>query len=122
MHWNQTAATKNELMGKLSISYSDKSSLSLVDAIKADIHKASIKVYVIMDPANISASSIKELTGKDSANSLSKIPKDSYFWIYLRRTALRATSISQSSSSTSSPQPSQTITDDILVPPVPVVP
>jgi len=122
MHWNQVAATKNELMGKLSISYSDKSSISLADAIKADIHKASIKVYVIMDPANISSSSIKELTGTDSANSLSKIPQDSYFWIYLRRTASRATSISQSSGSISSPQSSQTTTDEIIMPPVPIAP
>ena len=122
MHWSQVAATKNELMGQIAISYSDNSRISLINAVKENTHKASIKVYVIMDPTNISSSSIRELTGTDSANSLSKIPQDSYFWIYLRRTASRATNIVEAAASTNFPQESQSTTDDVLMPPVPIAP
>lgn len=125
MHWGGSASDKNELLSSLSITYSDNSSLKVLDAIKADIHKASIKVYVIMDTTDIDSSSVKELTGKDSATTLSKIPQDSYFWVYLRRTQLRAVGLGAHQVTPNVSVPSATATgtpSTPLIPPIPTAP
>lgn len=126
VYWNGAALTKDQLFSKIKITYADKSVLSGTQAIAADKHTASLKVYVVVDQNSMTSSkSIKELTGTDSATTLSKMPKNSYYWIYLRRTSQRANGLEYGSIT---PTASTTVTASITsttasdLPPVPVVP
>jgi len=87
MYFPAAAATKDSLFEDIKLTYSDSSTVSAQDATSSTLHKASIRVFVIVDEANITlGSAVKELTGEDSTTTLSKIPAQSYFWLYLRRT------------------------------------
>jgi hypothetical protein len=120
VYWNGNALTKDQLFSKIKITYSDKSVLSGTQAIAADKHTASLKVYVVVNQNSMTSSeSIKELTGTDSATTLSKMPKNSYYWIYLRRTGQRASGLGYG---VITPTTSATATQDGSVPPVPSLP
>lgn len=128
VYWNGAALTKDQLFSKIKITYADKSVLSGTQAVAADKHTASLKVYVVVDQSSMaSAKSIKELTGTDSATTLSKMPKNSYYWIYLRRTGQRANSfdygtVSATATTSATVTASITSTTASDLPPVPVIP
>lgn len=120
MYWDGAALTKDQLFSKIKITYSDKSQLSGTQAVASDKHTASLKVYVVTNQNTTGlAKSVKELTGTDSATTVSKLPKNSYYWIYLRRTKSRAESLVYG---TITPTPTATATSSDIVPPVPTVP
>ncbi len=84
------AASKDGLFGNIKLAYSDGSSVSALQATSSTLHRASIRVYVVIDETNITlGSAVKELTGEDSTTTVSKIPAQTYFWLYLRRTKNR---------------------------------
>ena len=124
MYYPGVAATKDELLSKFAISYSDSSALNLLDSIKEAFHTSSMKIYVVVNSGDVSASSIKELTDTDSSTTISKIPQNSYFWVYLRRTKVRAVQISGPTTGgvTSSPLPNASAISNVVFPPVPTNP
>lgn len=126
VYWNGAALTKDQLFSMIQITYSDKSVLTGTQATAADKHTASLKVYVVVNQNNINlAKSVKELTGTDSATTLSKMPKNSYYWIYLRRTGQRADSLGYGTitpTASVTATVAATSTTDSDLPPVPVVP
>lgn len=120
LYWNGNALTKDDLLSKVKITYSDKSVLSGTQAVAKDKHTASLKIYVVVNQNDINLTkSVKELTGTDSATTVSKLPKNSYYWIYLRRTGQRASSVNYGAET---PTATATATNSIIVPPVPSAP
>lgn len=121
MHYPGSAATKDELLAKYTISHANNSALNLSDAVKERWHQASLKIYVIMDPNSVSTSSIKELAKADSSTTISKIPQNSYFWVYLRRTGSRAIQIGGAAPA-GPPLPNASAIASVILPPVPLAP
>jgi len=93
MYWAGDAATKDQLLSSINLTYSDGSTLSAAKAVDSDQHKASLKIYVVVNEHDLSSASIKELTDSNSETTISKIPKNSFFWFYLRRTKYRVAKI-----------------------------
>jgi len=122
LYWAGNALTKDQLLSKIKITYADKSQLSGTQAVAADKHTASLKIYVVVNQNNINfAKSVKELTGTDSATTISKLPKNSYYWIYLRRTSQRASSMGYGRI-TATPSATATGSTEVIIPPVPTMP
>ena len=100
LYWPGEASTKDELLSKINLTYADGAKMTAVAATSSDNHKASVKMFVVVNENTIALDkSVKELTGADSETSISKIPAESYFWFYLRRTKERVVSIDISGSS-----------------------
>jgi len=90
LYYPDTAATRDSLFENVKLTYSDGSTISALEATSSALHQASIRVFVVTDETNINlGSAVKELTGPDSTSTISKIPAESYFWLYLRRTKNR---------------------------------
>lgn len=95
LHWPNGNADKNELIKSVYIEYANGTKLSLDQAVSAKIHSASSKIYVKQCEEAVSCDmETKELSDINSANTIDKITKDDFFWIYLRRTRVRAVDIS----------------------------
>lgn len=98
MYWPNTAASADEVFSKIKIKYQDGTEISAAEAITSKYHRASIKVYGIVNENVIDPSSaIKELTGTDSDTTISSVPPRGYFWLYLRRTRDRVVDVTISS-------------------------
>ena len=94
LYWPGDATTKADLLKNITLKYADGKTLTAAQAITSAQHKASVKLYVVTDEHSIDiTNSIKELTSTDSSTEISKIPKNSYFWLYLRRTQYRVTDV-----------------------------
>jgi hypothetical protein len=102
MYWPGQIQTREQLLNNFHVFYNDKSSLSFTQAVSEAEHRASLKIYVVVNQSGISASSVKELTGVDSDTTISKIPSNSYFWVYLRRTKSRSVLVAPLSAAVSS--------------------
>lgn len=95
LRWSNSDADKNELMKSVYIEYANGTKLSLDQAASAEIHSASSKIYVKQcEEAGNCDTETKGLSDTNSANKIDKISKDDFFWIYLRRTRVRAVDIS----------------------------
>lgn len=122
--------TRDELLSKIKIYYSNDTTLTGAEAIAEAAHRASIKVYVVTDQNEMDLDkSVKELTGQDSATTVSKLPKNGYYWFYLRRTKDRVNSfgyqgdvVQTATVSVGESPTSETETTDEITPPVPEVP
>lgn len=136
LYWPGNAASKETLLKNYNVTYAASNTASetasFSSVMGADVHKMSVKVYVVVSQTGIATGSVKELTGTDSDTTISKIPAKSYFWVYLRRTKNRAMNLlyapaaTTSATATSSTTATTTVTagatstdDDVLVPPVP---
>ena len=109
MYWPGASLAKDDLLSRYELNYNDTDGgIQVKDATSESFHSASVKVYVVTNQNGLNNSSVKELTGTDSATTISKIPAQSYFWIYLRRTKVRVTNIRNSYTTT-----------DPIVPPAP---
>lgn len=93
VRWSGPSVSRATVLNNMQIWYNDKTSVKFADAISENLHLASTKIYVIMDPSNITSSAVKELTDTDSSTTVSKIPSNTYFWAYLRRSKQRAIQI-----------------------------
>lgn len=93
LYWPNALSEKNQFMSSVKLVYSDGSTESLASAMSQDKHMASIRIYVVNNEKSAEEGSIKELTGQDTTTTISKIPQNSYFWIYLRRTKDRVVNI-----------------------------
>ncbi len=132
VQWTGSAATKAELMKLASVYYSSQqagansvSSSSFENLAKEESHQISNKIYVVLDSSSISSSTVKELSDTDSSTTISKIPQNSYFWVYLRRTKDRANKIvvPYSVSDFFPPSlPNQPAINNNILPPVPPTP
>lgn len=91
--WAGETMTQDQLLSSITLTYSDGSTLSAANAATGDQHKASLKVFVVVNEHDLSSTSIKELADSDSTTTISKIPKNSYFWFYLRRTKYRVAKV-----------------------------
>jgi len=121
MYWSDAAATKDDLLKKVTLNYNDQTKENLMTATGQNSHKASIKIYVVTHQSNISSASVKELTGQDSSTTISKIPANSFYWVYLRRTKSRVIDVTHARiPSTTSPTSTSTSKDS--APPVPPTP
>lgn len=92
LHWGGDAISKQDLFKKISLEYSNGEKLTIAEAISMEEHKASIKVYSIVNENSIELS-MKELGNENSATMINMIPKNSFFWIYLRRTSQKAVDV-----------------------------
>ncbi|MCX6809854.1 MAG: hypothetical protein NTZ65_03875 [Candidatus Berkelbacteria bacterium] len=102
LYWPGEATTKDELLKNITLKYADGTILTAAQAVASDQHKASIEIYVVTDEHSIDVTaSSKLLTSTDSSAEISKIPKNSYFWLYLRRTQYRVTDVYLASQSIS---------------------
>ena len=94
LYWPNSAAAKNDLLGQITLIYSDGTKMTAAQAMSSDNHRASVKVFVVIDENSIDLSrAVKELSDVNSDSTVDKIPAQSYFWIYLRRTKDRVTGI-----------------------------
>jgi len=93
LYWPNAITDKNQFMSSVKLTYSDGTSETLAQATSQDKHMASIRIYIVNNEKSAEEGSIKELTGEDSTTTISKIPQNSYFWIYLRRTKDRVVNI-----------------------------
>jgi len=110
LYWPYDAASKNQLLTQTKINYSGSSTaIGLDSASSQQEHKVSIKVYVVVNQGNLTSSSVKELTGTDSSTTISKIPANSFYWVYLRRTKNRAIDLGVTAASTTSSTPTPTV-------------
>jgi hypothetical protein len=66
-------------------------------------------IYVVTNPMGITGSVMKQLTGTDGDTTISKVPQNSYFWIYLRRTKNRVTDISVQAAAVATPPVTATV-------------
>lgn len=97
------ATTKDALLQKIQLTYSDGTVKTAAEAITSSEHKMSSQVYAVVDEHNLTLASATKLLGSATdSTTISQIPEKSFFWIYLRRTKDRVVSISLSA---------QTITD-----------
>jgi hypothetical protein len=110
MYWPGDVQTRDQLLSNFHIFYNDASSLTMAQAIAEAQHRASLKIYVVVNQTGIAESSVKELTGVDSDTTISKIPAKSYFWVYLRRTKSRSVLVAPLTASNTSPVPSPSTT------------
>lgn len=93
LYWPNAVSDRGQFMSTVELVYADGTKQSLEEATAQDKHLASIKIYVVNNEKSADSTSIKELTGQDSDTTISKVPKNSYFWIYLRRTKDRVVDI-----------------------------
>ncbi len=93
LYWPNESADKNALMDSVQIEYSNGTKLSLTQAASAEIHSASSKIYVIDCKNGVSCGGFEEFSAT-GLGSTAKISKGDFFWIYLRRTRVRAVDIS----------------------------
>ena len=92
--WARDGADYNTLADNIIITYQDGKTLTWKEANSEKNHTVSNQIYVVVNEASIDLSTaVKRLTGKDTATEVSKIPKDAYFWAYLRRTKVPVKSI-----------------------------
>lgn len=96
LYWPNSVADKNQFLSAVKMTYADDSTQTLAEAISDQKHMASIKIYIINNEKSTEESSLKQLTGEDTTTTISKVPQNSYFWIYLRRTKDRVVGISVS--------------------------
>lgn len=93
--WPNGDADKNELMKSVYIEYANGTKLSLDQAASAEIHSASGRIYVKKcEETGHCDTETKELSDAVSESTIDKISKYDFFWIYLRRTRVRAIDIS----------------------------
>jgi len=83
--WPGDAASKNDLYSKISFKYSDGTIISAQDAQSSKYHRISMKVFAILNEHSIGSEAVKEVTGVDSQTTVSKVPADSFIWIFTRR-------------------------------------
>lgn len=94
LYWPNDATTKEDLQQKTTISYSNNSSYSLKELSSVESHAASEAIYVVVNEGSVDGSAVvKKLGDTDDETTISKIPAHSFYWIYLRRTRVRATEI-----------------------------
>jgi len=94
LYWSSQEATRQQILSRITLVYSDGTKLTLAQAVSDEVHSASAKIYVLPFDSNKSEyTEQKELTESDSDTTVSKVSKNSYFWIYLRRTNKRVTDI-----------------------------
>lgn len=93
MYWGGDAIAQDDLLDKISIKYSDGKKLTAKQAVLSTEHRVSLKLYGIFDETTIDPTkAIKDLK-EQNVTELTTLPKGSYFWLYLRRTAKRVTGI-----------------------------
>jgi len=126
--------TRDELLSKITISYSNNTILTGAQAVADENHRASVKIYVVTNQNEIDFDkSVKELTGEDSDTTVSKVPANSYYWFYLRRTKDRANLLgyetptvsataTTTAEETTSSDTATVTTETEIVPPVPAIP
>ena len=104
MFWPNAISGRTDFLNSLVVYYSNGKSLSASQAISDEFHRMSTKVYVVTNPTKIAVeSAMKELSDQDSTTTISKVPANGYYWIYLRRTRDRATLIGNSSQNSDTP-------------------
>jgi len=87
MYWPGTAATLSDMLLEITLKYSDGTEMSALQATNEENHRASIDVNVIVNTgASDVKTAVKTLASSDSDTTISKIPANSFFWLYLRRT------------------------------------
>ena len=91
--WPGDSLGYSDLANSVTLKYADATRMALAEAMSSDNHRASVKIYVVTNEYSPETGSVKELAASDSATTISKIPKKSYFWIYLRRTKDRVVGI-----------------------------
>ncbi len=94
LYWPNAVADRNLFLSSVKLTYANDTTETLAQAISQEKHMASMKIYIVNNEKSSEESSVKELTGQDSTTTISKIPQNSYFWIYLRRTKDRVVGIS----------------------------
>ncbi len=93
IYWGGDAISEQELLDRITLTYSDGKKLTAKQAVSDKEHKVSLKIYGVVDEHTIDISkAIKELGSNQ--NQITTIPKEGYFWLYFRRTAKRVTAIS----------------------------
>ena len=101
MYWDGSAISEQDLLDRISLTYSDGKVLTAKQATTDAEHKVSLKIYGVVDENTIDiASALKELSTSSGENKITTIPQKSYFWLYLRRTTKRVTAMSINDSST----------------------
>lgn len=111
MYWGGDAITQDNLLGKITVTYSDGKKLTAKQAISSTEHKVSLKLYGIFDETTIDpVKAIKDLK-EENLTTITTLPKESYFWLYLRRTAKRVTSISINDSNTGTAESEKALID-----------
>lgn len=99
LYFSGNASTKDELLASILLKYSDGTSMTANVASSDANHRISSKIYVVIDEHAVGATSVKELTDTDSAQTISQIPAKSFLWFYARRTKDSISQISMSGGS-----------------------
>lgn len=132
---DQNSVTREELLAQIKITYSNDTVMTAAEAMSESNHRASVKIYVVTDEHDIEFDkSVKELTGVDSDTTISKLPKNGYYWVYFRRTkdrvsayndpttALLNQTIDEEDGATPTPAVDNSQTSEDILPPVPQIP
>jgi len=93
MYWAGDAITQDNLLDKITLEYSDGKKLTAKQAISSTEHKASLKLYGVFDETTIDPVQALRDLKEENLTVVTTLPKESYFWLYLRRTTKRVTSI-----------------------------
>jgi len=93
-YWGGDAVSESELLERLTITYSDGKKLTAKQAMTDAEHRVSLKIFGVVDETTIDKTkAIRELGSENTATQIITIPKEGYFWMYLRRTPKRVTAI-----------------------------
>lgn len=93
MYWGGETISQDALLDKISIKYSDGKKLTAKQAVSAQEHRVSLKLYGVFDETTIDPAKAMRDLGEQNVTEVTTLPKGSYFWMYLRRTAKRVTGI-----------------------------
>lgn len=95
MYWGGDAIKTQDLLNRISITYSDGKTLTAKESISDSEHRVSLKIYGVVDEKTIDMSkALKEFSLSGGSGDMTTIPAKSYFWLYLRRTTKRVTAMS----------------------------
>lgn len=87
MFWPRGEADYNTLAENILITYEDGKTLTWKEANSEANHSVSNQIYVVTTSNSTTLSAaVKKLSTKDSDTEISKIPANSYFWSYARKT------------------------------------
>jgi hypothetical protein len=109
LYWPNQIADSATFLNAVTLIYADGSKETLAQATATDTHMTSTVIYVVTNPMGITGSVMKQLTGTDGDTTISKVPQNSYFWIYLRRTKNRVTDISVQAAAVATPPVTATV-------------
>lgn len=94
MYWPNETATKDTVLSAINLKYQDGTVLTAAEAITSKCHRASLKVYEIVNENVVDkTSALKELTDTSSDTTIATIPARGYFWLYIRKTNSRIVDI-----------------------------